>query len=104
MTPEQEQRLGQMMQEHARKTGHVKKAPSETFKGVGQGSGMTDDDVIAQIQLFLRQAGAPVTRVQVIANINAGAKRTGRCLNRMHEAGTIKRLVSWNIVLWTIAD
>jgi hypothetical protein len=93
-----------MMQEHARKTGHVKKAPSETFKGVGQGSGMPDDDVIAQIQLFLRHAGAPATRVQVIANINAGATRIGRCLNRMHKAGTIKRLVSWNIVLWTIAD
>ena len=47
MTPEQEERLAKLMLAHARDTGHVKKVPTETFKGVGQGSGLSDDNIIA---------------------------------------------------------
>lgn len=104
MTPEQEERLAKLMLAHARDTGHVKKVPTETFKGVGQGSGLSDDNIIAQIELLLKQTGAPLTRLEIIANINAGTTRIGRCLSRMHAAGTIRQISTPKAPLWVIAD
>ena len=104
MTPELEERLGQMMREEARKSGHVPKRPVETFKGIGQGSGLSDENIIAQIELLLKQTGGPFTRLEIIANINAGATRIGRCLNRMHTVGTIARISTTQCPLWISAD
>ena len=104
ITPEQEELLAKLMQEEARNSGHVKKVPTETFKGVGQGSGLSDENIIAQIELLLKQTGAPLTRVEIIANVNAGATRIGRCLNRMHAAGTIRQISTPKAPLWVLTD
>lgn len=104
MTPEQEERLGQMMRDHARKGGHTKKTPTETVKGIGQGTGLSDYNIIAQIILYMRQTDVPVTRVEIIANINAGATRIRRIIHRMHEAGTIQRLSTSQVPLWELTQ
>ena len=100
MTPEQEELLAKLMLEHARNSGHVKKMPTEKLMAHGKGIGLSDDNIIAQIELLLKQTGAPLTRLEIISNINAGDTRIGR----MHAAGTIRQIATPKSPLWVLAD
>ena len=104
MTPEQEERLAKLMLEHARNSGHVKKMPTEKFMAHGKGIGLSDDNIIAQIKLLLKQTGAPLTRLEIISNIDAGDTRIGRCISRMHAAGTIRQISTPKAPLWVLDD
>ena len=100
MTPEQEELLAKLMLEHTRNSGHVKKMPTEKLMAHGKGIGLSDDNIIAQIELLLKQTGAPLTRLEIISNINAGDTRIGR----MHAAGTIRQIATPKSPLWVLAD
>ena len=104
MTPEQEERLGQMMQQEASKSGHVKKIPPDSHAMRVETIDAQDDVTIPMIELYIRHAGIPVTRIQIIQNLDVGIARIDRCLRKMNNAGTLKRTTTRGSALWALAN
>ena len=104
MTPEQEARLGQMMQQEAQKSGHVKRIPPDSHAMRVETFDAQDDVTIPLIELYIRRTGIPVTRIQIIQNLDVGIARIDRCLRKMNSAGTLKRTMTRGSALWALAD
>ena len=97
MTPQQEERLGQMMLEHACQHGQVSKIPPDPFYRHGPHSKKTDVDVIAMIELTLRIEVAPVSRGRLISLLEAETtQRIDKCLRKMEDSGAVRRIPTWS--------
>ena len=104
MTPEQEERLGQMMQQEARKSGHVKRIPPDSLAMRVETIDAQDDATIPLIEQYIRNAGTPVTRIEIIQGLDSGIARIDRCLRKMNNAGTLRRTTTRGSALWENAQ
>jgi hypothetical protein len=103
MTPEQEERLGQLMATRARQEGHIQKFPVDV-RTLSITAGEEDTKNLPLIYAYLKQVGEPKFRFQIIQNVNASIRSIDRCLKTLDEAGQIQRTrlgsdhIRWQVV------
>ena len=106
MTPEQEARLGQMMQQEARKSGHVKKPPPDAGRKVVATQDKIDVDVSILILKYLKANDELVHRMQIIKELGIGSGTIDRCLRKLAKDGKARRVQNsfstrWEAIDWT---
>ena len=109
MTPEQEARLGQMMQQEARKSGHVKKPPPDAGRNGAATQDKIDADVSILILQYLKASDELTHRIQIIKELGVGSGTIDRCLRKLAKAGKARRVQNrysthWEAVDWTTAS
>ena len=99
MTPEQEERLGQLMATRARQEGHIQKFPVDV-RPLPTSAKDEDLKTLPLVSAYLKQVGEPKFRFQIIQNVNASIRSIDRCLKTLDEAGQIQRTRLGNDVRW----
>jgi hypothetical protein len=102
MSPEQEQRLGQMMFAEARSAGHISRLPPDTLKNKTAIQAKIDAGTINLIWRHLLQAQEPISRQQIIRHISAGSGTIDRCLKRLADEGKARRIQTRTTTHWEI--
>jgi len=103
MTPEQEERLGQLMATRARQEGHIQKFPVDV-RPLPTSAKDEDLKTLPLVSAYLKRADGPKFRFQIIQNVNAGIRSIDRCLKTLDEAGQIQRTrlgsdhIRWQVV------
>jgi len=92
MSPEQEQRLGQMMFAEARSAGHISRLPPDTLRNKTAIQEKIDAETKDLIWRHLSQAQEPISRQQIIRDISAGTGNIDRCLKRLADEGKARRI------------
>jgi hypothetical protein len=92
MSPEQEQRLGQMMFAEARSAGHISKLPPDTLRNKTAIQAKIDAETKDLIWRHLSQAQEPISRQQIIRNISAGTGNIDRSLKRLADEGKARQI------------
>jgi hypothetical protein len=102
MSPEQEQRLGQMMFAEARSAGHISKLPPDTLRNKTAIQAKIDAETKDLIWRHLSQAQEPISRQQIIRNISAGTGNIDRSLKRLADEGKARRIQTRTTTHWEI--
>jgi predicted HTH transcriptional regulator len=102
MSPEQEQRLGQMMFAEARSAGHISKLPPDTLRNKTAIQAKIDAETKDLIWRHLSQAQEPISRQQIIRHISAGSGTIDRCLKRLSDEGKVRRIQTRTTTHWEI--
>ena len=105
MTPEQEERLGQMMREDARKSGQTKKVPPDGNRAGAATQDKIDADICILILRYLKATDERIHRIQIIKELDVGSGTIDRCLRKLAKAGKAKRIQNrystyWEAVEW----
>jgi hypothetical protein len=100
MTPEQEQRLGEMMFAEVRSAGRVNKATRDADNEKIARREKLDDGIKRHIFLFLKNDEEPKNRIQIIRHLNVGAGTIDRCLKRLADEGLIRRIQTRTTTHW----
>jgi DNA-binding GntR family transcriptional regulator len=100
MTPEQEQRLGEMMVAEARLAGHVSKQPQDSYRDRSASQELFDAGTKDLILRFLTQAQEPVPLIEIIKHLNVGTRTIYQCLKRLADEGLIRRIQTRTTTHW----
>ena len=104
MTPQQEERLGQMMRQDARKMGQVKKFPPDANRVGTAAQDKIDAEICAKIINYLNGAGEQIHRIQIIKALNIGSGTIDRCLRKLAKAGKARRIQNRYSTYWEAVD
>ena len=104
MTPEQEERLGRMMRQEAKKTGQVKKTPPDANRDGTITQDKIDADVCAQILQYLKTTDEQTHRIKIIQELNVGSGTIDRCLRKLAQTGKARRVQTRYSTHWEVVD
>jgi hypothetical protein len=102
MSPEQEQRLGQMMFAEARSAGHRSKLPPDPLKNKPAIQAKIDAGTIDLILKHLSQAQEPISRQQIVRHISGGRGTIDRSLKKLADEGKASRIQTRTTTHWEI--
>ena len=100
MTPEQEQRLGEMMFAEARSAGRVNKATRDADNEKIARREKLDDVVKNHIFLFLKNAEEPKHQIQIIRHLDVWGVTIDRCLKKLADEGLIRSIQGRTTTHW----
>jgi hypothetical protein len=105
MTPEQEERLGQMMWQDAWQSKQIKRPRHEKNLSDADIQDKIDAYNAVLIMQYLKRTNDRVHRLQIIKELDVGSRTIDRCLRKLAETGKVRRIrdkysTYWEAVNW----
>jgi hypothetical protein len=104
MTPEQEERLGQMMRQDAWRSGQVKRPPPDANPNDAATQDKIDAAICVLIFRYLKGTNDRVHRLQIIKDLDVGSRTIDRCLRKLAETGKVRRIRIKYSTYWEAVD
>jgi hypothetical protein len=104
MTPEQEERLGQMMRQDAWRSKQIKRPRPEENLSDAAIQNKIDAGITVLIIRYLNQTDEPVHRIQIIKALDVDSGTIDRCLRKLAKAGKARRIQNAYSTYWKAVD